>query len=136
MFAGCVPFGTVSVKLAPPTASLMLTNSMSLNVTGFRLPTVIVLPEMVTARPVALRFSVPVPSPPVTVIGVVAEGMTLNVSGRVELGGTSIKADAALSVPSTVTLIGTLPTSLAPAPAATVAVAVPPERRLLVKVRV
>ena len=54
-----------------------------MNVTGLRFPAVIVLPEMVTGRPSALKFSVlgpPLWLPPSTEIGVVAEGAMLNVS--------------------------------------------------------
>ena len=66
----------------------------------------IVLPEMVTGRPSALMFSVlPLPlASPSTEIGVVAEGVMLNVSLPVALGSTPIEADGAMSVPATVTV--------------------------------
>ncbi len=42
--------------------------------------------------------------PPFTVIGVVAEGVMVNVSLPVAFGSTPIKADWAMSVPSSVTV--------------------------------
>ncbi len=71
-----------------------------LNVNGARPAAVITLPRIVTGRPSALKFSVSLPSPPSTVIGVEAEGVIVNVSSWVL---PSIEADGAISVPSTTT---------------------------------
>ena len=73
------------------------------NVTGARPAAVIWLPWIVTGRPSATKFSVSVPSPPSTVIGVVAEGVIVNVSSTLAAGSASIKADGAMSVPATTT---------------------------------
>jgi hypothetical protein len=80
------PLVPLSAKLLP-VALVILTNCMFVNVKGARLPALIVLPEMVTERPCALKFSVLGPAvelPPLTVIGVVAEGVILNISLPVE----------------------------------------------------
>ena len=100
------PLVPPSVKLLPAPL-VILTISIFVNVTGARVPAVIVWPEMVTGRPSALKFSVLAPLlslPPSTEIGVVAEGVMVNVSLPVAFGSTPIEADWARSVPATVTV--------------------------------
>ena len=62
---------------------------------------------MMTDNPLALKFSVLAPAlelPPLTVIGVVAEGVILKISFPVACEPTPIVTEGATSVPATVTV--------------------------------